>query len=99
MITDSDSGNIASLVNENNNGKVYSTIEQFISDLRDDTILDIMNKSTSKGPLKYEVNTDILNLVGGEGCIEPTYVKQSNVDLQMLIINAIYKALQWHMLR
>lgn len=99
VITDSDSGNIASLVNENNNGKVYSTIEQFISDLRDDTILDIMNKSTSKGPLKYEANTDILNLVGGKGCIEPTYVKQSNVDLQMLIINAIYKALQWHMLR
>ena len=87
------------MVNENNNGKVYSTIEQFISDLRDDTILDIMNKSTSKGPLKYEANTDILNLVGGKGCIEPTYVKQSNVDLQMLIINAIYKALQWHMLR
>lgn len=69
VITNKDSGNIAYLVEENGNGKVYDRIENFLNDASTQSLYDLYRDFVNKGlngPLYFKSNPDITELCGND---------------------------------
>jgi transcription antitermination factor NusA-like protein len=94
IITNKDSGNIASVVKENNNGVVLSNDVELISLLSDEDQLrkkvNDFKKSKNFGPLLLEENKDILNFLQKKQSILINDTKNlTNVKISFLL--RVYK--------
>lgn len=71
IISNEDSGNIAAMINKNRNGIVLKNISELIELLKNNELFKKMissfYSSSVFGPLQYESNKDILDLVDSDG--------------------------------